>query len=72
MTQGPSGVPSPSAIIVVSAGLFVVSSLFPIAASLLEADRVPLWLGACDVVVAAALVVLGLVIVSRKPSAAFR
>jgi hypothetical protein len=68
MTQAPSGVQSSRPIIVVSAGLFVVSGLFPTAASLLEADRVPMWLGVCDVVVAAALVVLGMVIVSRKPS----
>ena len=68
MTQAPSGVQSSRTIIGVSAGLFVFSSLFPIAASLLEVDRVPRWLGVCDVVVAAILVVVGMVIVSRKPS----
>jgi hypothetical protein len=68
MTQAPNGVQSSPAIIVVSAGLFVVSSLFPLAASLLDVDRVPRWLGVSDVVIAAALVLLGMVIVSRKPS----
>jgi len=68
MTQALSGVLSSRTIIVVSAGLFVVSSLFPLVASLLEVDRVPRWLAVVDVAVAAALVVLGVVIVSRKPS----
>jgi hypothetical protein len=67
MTQASSGVASSRALIVGSAGLFVVSSLFPLGASLLEVDRLPRWVGVADVVIAAALVALGMVIMSRKP-----
>jgi hypothetical protein len=48
-------------------GLFVVSTVFPIVASLLPGDEAPRWLGILDVAVAAVLVVVGLVVVSKGP-----
>ena len=54
------------ALLVAGAGLFVVSSLFPVAASLLRVDRLPTWVGVADVALAGCLVA-GLAIVSRKP-----
>jgi len=60
---------SPRALLVAGAGLFIVSSLFPVAASLLRVDRLPTWVGVADVALAACLVVSGMVIVSKKPSA---
>ena len=50
------------------AGLFAVSSLFPMAASVIQVYRLPKWVGVVDVVVAVALVTMGMVIVSRKPT----
>jgi hypothetical protein len=54
--------------LIVGGGLFAVSSLFPVAASLLEVDHIPRWVGIADVVIAGALVVLGMPIMSRKPT----
>jgi hypothetical protein len=48
----------------VTGWLFVISSLFPIAASLLPADP-PRWLGVADVVVAALLAGAALMLASR-------
>jgi len=48
--------------------LFAVSCGFPVCASLLEAERLPRWVGIADVVVAAALVSVGVFVMSRKPS----
>lgn len=36
-------------LVAVTAGLFVVSTLFPIAASLMAAERMPSWIGGLDV-----------------------
>jgi hypothetical protein len=66
MTEGPSGVTSSRGLVVSSLGLFAVSSVFPLAASVLEVDRPPTWVGVLDVAIAIALVALGMVIVSRK------
>lgn len=55
------------AILLAAAMLFIVSSSFPVAASVLRLDPPPRWLGLIDVVLAFALIVLGMVIVSRKP-----
>ena len=68
MTQGPNSVASSRVLPVGSAALFILSCGFPVAASVLRVDRLARWVGIVDVVVAVALVVLGLVIVSRKPS----
>ena len=68
MTQGPSGVSSSRGLAVSSVGLFAVSSVFPVAASVLQVDRPPTWVGVLDVATAIALVALGMVIVSRKAS----
>ena len=54
-------------LLVTSAGLFLVSSAFPVAASILPVDRHPRWLGVADVAIAAALVVLGLMLVAKQP-----
>jgi hypothetical protein len=67
MSRGPSYAESPRALLLASDGLFIVSSVFPIAASVLEVERLPNWVGLVDVVLAAALIVLGFVVVSRKP-----
>jgi hypothetical protein len=68
MIQGPTGGESSRVLVVASAGLFAVSSVFPVAASVLRVDRVPRWVGVVDVVIAVVLVALGMVLVSRKPS----
>jgi hypothetical protein len=47
--------------------LLFVSCLFPIAASVVEAADVPRWVGVADVVVAAFVVVSGMVIMAKKP-----
>lgn len=49
------------------AALFIVSSAFPVAASVLRLDPAPRWMGVGDVVLAFALVAVGMAIVSRKP-----
>ena len=59
---------SPRALLVAGAGFFIVSSLFPVAASRLRVDRLPTWVGVADVALAACLVASGMVIVSKKPS----
>jgi len=51
-----------------SAALFILSCLFPIAASVLEADRVPAWLGLADVVLAAVVGVVAMFVMSRRPN----
>lgn len=56
----------PRAFLIASLGLFVVSSLFPVGASLLPADRLPAWVGVADVALAACLAVSALVILTRK------
>lgn len=60
--RGPIG-----ALLLGVAALFIVSSSFPVAASVLRLDPAPRWVGVVDVVLAFALIVLGMVIVSRKP-----
>jgi hypothetical protein len=42
----------PRTFLAASMGLFIVSSLFPLAASLLRADRLPVWAGVADVALA--------------------
>lgn len=49
----------------VTASLFVVSALFPIAAGLLNLATPPRWLGMADVAVAAALAVAALLLATR-------
>src|SRR5688500_13713454 len=49
--------------------LFALSMAFPIVASLLSEGGTPLWLGIVDVVVAFALMAVGLAIVARRPGA---
>ena len=68
MDQRPRRSSSSRVLLAASAGLFILSSLFPIAASLLRERRVPRWLGVADVGVAAILIVLALAIVARKPN----
>jgi hypothetical protein len=68
MTKGPSGVGSSRGLVVSSAGLFAASSVFPVAASVLQVDRPPRCVGVLDAAIAIALVALGMVIVSRKAS----
>jgi hypothetical protein len=67
-TQATGGGGPTRALLVGGAGLFIVSSSFPVAASVLRLDPAPRWLGVADVVVAFALVVVGMVIVSKKPT----
>ena len=52
-----------------SAALFAISTAFPVVASLLPDDDPPRWLGVADVGVAAALVAVGLFLVSKHPDA---
>ena len=66
MTQGPSTVESSRALLYGSAALFTVSCLFPVGASVLQPDQLPRWVGIADVIVAAAVISLGLFVVSRK------
>jgi hypothetical protein len=67
-TQVPSSTASSRVLLGASAALFIVSSAFPVVASVLPAERMPRWMGIVDVVLAAALVTVGLVVFSRKPS----
>lgn len=55
-------------LLVGSAGLFVTSCLFPVAASLLRGVRLPGWIGIADVVVAAVLILVVMAIVAKQPS----
>lgn len=50
-----------------TAVLFVLSTAFPIAASLLPEDGTPRWLGLADVAVAFGLMAAGLAVVARQP-----
>ena len=67
MTRGPRRVQPADVLARGCAALFIVSTAFPIAAGLLPADRVPTWVGIADVVLAAAVVVSSLAVVSRHP-----
>lgn len=52
-----------------SAALFAISTAFPIGASLLPGTDAPRWLGVADVGVAAALIAVGIFLVSKYPEA---
>jgi hypothetical protein len=68
MTQAPSGGESARQLLLGSAALFILSCLFPIAASVLEVVHPPRWMGVADVAVAAMVVLVAMLIMSRKPS----
>jgi hypothetical protein len=68
MTQEPGGGDSSHVLLVGSAGLFALSSVFPVAASLLQVEPLPRWVGVVDVVTAIAFVALAMAVVSKKPS----
>jgi len=68
MTQASSSREPPRPLLLVSAALFVLSCLFPIAASVSQGDRAPRWMGVADVVIAAVVAVFGMLIMSKKPS----
>jgi hypothetical protein len=67
MTQATGGNGQSRALLLGGAVLFIVSSAFPMVASVRRPDPTPGWLGVFDVVLAFALVVAGAFIVSRKP-----
>ena len=67
MTQATGGGGGSRALLLGGAALFIVSSAFPMVASVRGPDLAPAWVGVFDVVLAFALVVVGMVIVSRKP-----
>jgi ABC-type microcin C transport system permease subunit YejB len=48
--------------------LFLLSTAFPVVASLLRVEVLPRWVGIADVVVAFAAVLVGIAIASRKPA----
>lgn len=57
--------PAPHHLRIACAALFVVSTAFPIVASLLPGDDPPRWLGVVDVAVAFALAATAMFVVSR-------
>lgn len=67
MTRARGGDASSRLLLFGSAGLFVVSSLFPLAASVLDVNPLPSWVGVADVVIAGALIALGIVLMSKTP-----
>jgi hypothetical protein len=67
MPQAPNGREGSRLLLLGSATLFILSCLFPLAASVLQAERLPKWVGVADVVIAAIVVVLGMIVLSRKP-----
>jgi hypothetical protein len=50
-----------------SAGLFIVSCVFPVSASVVRVELLPTWIGVADVVIAAGVIALGIVLLSKKP-----
>jgi hypothetical protein len=66
MTQATGGNGPSRTLLLGGAALFIVSSAFPMLASVLRPEPAPGWVGVFDVVLAFALVVAGAVIVSRK------
>src|SRR6267143_6133130 len=55
-------------LVATAAALFVVSTVFPGAASVLELERPPRWAGVADAIVAFVVVGLGIAVASRKPA----
>jgi hypothetical protein len=55
-------------LVTIGAMLLLLSTAFPVVASLFGPEGRPRWIGIADVVVAFALVLVGIAIVSRKPT----